>query len=493
MLGERINSVRVLPKRLRRPRPSRGRRLGPLGAARHAAPAYLIAGAGLVDRRRARRLGMQLNPDEAQVKDIPGSGAAIAGRELLADAGITPGVMKPFEVLVEHGGQRRRRSLAKLRARPGIVGATAPPRGTAGRTRLLEAFPPTDGDSLPGPGDRRPRRDRARRGPTARSAASPPRTATSSRPSTRNFPYVLAFVVLLTLLLLARAFRSLVLPLKAGVLNLSRSRPPTGSSCSSSSRGTARAIWNVARDPVDHPLDPADDLRLPVRALDGLRGLHADAGCARPTTRPAPHDKAIALGLARTGKLVTSAALILMFAFLVLSSSPGFDIKAVRDRRSPPGSSSTPPSSAPCSSPRSCDSSAAGTGGCPTGRASPSGSRAGSRYHRSRPKVRSTPGAGEEAHTARRAWGNSSGVDGTATRYRQTSRATPSSRTQDLAGMWVPRTQPPLRKACRNSYSNCTPFPHPCSPESRPRPRNSLASSFSPAARPASSSGCPSL
>ena len=38
-------------------------------------------------------------------------------------------------------------------------------------------------------------------------------------------------------------------------------------------------------------------------------------------------DRAIELGLARTGKLVTSAALILMLAFLVLSSSPGYEIK----------------------------------------------------------------------------------------------------------------------------------------------------------------------
>jgi RND superfamily putative drug exporter len=38
-------------------------------------------------------------------------------------------------------------------------------------------------------------------------------------------------------------------------------------------------------------------------------------------------DQAIELGLSRTGKLVTSAALILMFAFLVLSSSPGYEIK----------------------------------------------------------------------------------------------------------------------------------------------------------------------
>ena len=36
---------------------------------------------------------------------------------------------------------------------------------------------------------------------------------------------------------------------------------------------------------------------------------------------------AVSLGLARTGKLVTSAALVLMFAFLVLSTSPGTDTK----------------------------------------------------------------------------------------------------------------------------------------------------------------------
>ena len=35
-----------------------------------------------------------------------------------------------------------------------------------------------------------------------------------------NFPYVLAFVMILTLILLARAFRSIVLPIKAVFLNL---------------------------------------------------------------------------------------------------------------------------------------------------------------------------------------------------------------------------------------------------------------------------------
>ncbi len=36
---------------------------------------------------------------------------------------------------------------------------------------------------------------------------------------------------------------------------------------------------------------------------------------------------AVGLGLARTGSLVTSAALVLMFAFFVLSLGPGTDIK----------------------------------------------------------------------------------------------------------------------------------------------------------------------
>jgi RND superfamily putative drug exporter len=35
----------------------------------------------------------------------------------------------------------------------------------------------------------------------------------------------------------------------------------------------------------------------------------------------------VSLGLARTGSLVTSAALVLMFAFFVLSTSPGTDVK----------------------------------------------------------------------------------------------------------------------------------------------------------------------
>ena len=56
-------------------------------------------------------------------------------------------------------------------------------------------------------------------------------------------------------------------------------------------------------------------------------------------------------GIGRTGRLVTSAALILFFAFAALASAPGTDIK-VFATASASASSSTRRSCAPCSCPR---------------------------------------------------------------------------------------------------------------------------------------------
>ena len=103
VLGTRINSVRVLPRRLLdRGHPEDGC-WGRWARFVMRRP-ITVAAVGLVIVAVLAGLGIQLNPSEAQVKDFPGTGAAIAGRQMLADAGITPGVMKPFDVLVENGG-----------------------------------------------------------------------------------------------------------------------------------------------------------------------------------------------------------------------------------------------------------------------------------------------------------------------------------------------------------------------------------------------------
>src|SRR3989440_6329971 len=123
-LGTRINSVRVLPKRLvDRGHPEDGawgrwarfvlRRPWPVAIAGIAIVAVLAG------------LGTQMNPNEAQLKNFPGTGTAIAGRTQLAAAGITPGVMKPLDVLVEHGGNAQAVA-AELPPLRGIVRASAP-------------------------------------------------------------------------------------------------------------------------------------------------------------------------------------------------------------------------------------------------------------------------------------------------------------------------------------------------------------------------------
>ena len=85
-------------------------------------------------------------------------------------------------------------------------------------------------------------------------------------------------------------------------------------------------IWGV---PATHSIREF----VPILVFAFLFGLSMDYEVFMLTRMREIYDEtgdtetAISLGLARTGKLVTSAALVLMFAFFVLSSSPGVDIK----------------------------------------------------------------------------------------------------------------------------------------------------------------------
>jgi RND superfamily putative drug exporter len=127
--------------------------------------------------------------------------------------------------------------------------------------------------------------------------------------------------------LLARAFRSLLLPLKAVILNLVSLGAAYGIIVFIFQQGHgSQAIWGV---PATQSIIPW----IPLMIFAFLYGLSMDYEVFMLTRMREAYDEtgdtkiAIQLGLARTGKLVTSAALVLMFAFLVLSSSPGTDIK----------------------------------------------------------------------------------------------------------------------------------------------------------------------
>ena len=323
-LGTRINSVRLLPKRFvdsGHPEDGWWGRWAML-VMRRPLPVAVI---GVAIVGTLVFYGVQLNPSEAQVKDFPGSGDAIVGRATLANAGISAGVMKPFDILVE-GGRSTAPIVAKLRATPGIAGAVAPPDWRKGSSSIVEAFATTDGASKPVRSTiKRVRAVLDGTGGTLGGVAAEDRDFVKAVYS--NFPYVLGFVVLLTFILLSRAFRSLVLALKAVVLNLVSLAAAYGIIVIVFQLGHgSQAIWGVH---ATHAIIPW----IPLMIFAFLFGLSMDYEVFMLTRMREAFDetgdtkRAIALGLSRTGKLVTSAALVLMFAFFVLASGPGVDIK----------------------------------------------------------------------------------------------------------------------------------------------------------------------
>ncbi len=325
VLGERINSVRLMPKRfVDRGHPEDGawgrwarfvlRRPWAVASVGTAIVAVLVV------------LGVQLNPNESQLKNFPGTGTAIAGRTLLADAGISPGVMKPFVTLVEQGGNAQAVATAE-RGVPGIVGATVPPGPGwhRGPDTLVEAFPAIDG-AAPGIQGVIDRVNNALQGTEGTLGGVPAVDRDFVHAVYGNFPYVLAFVLVLTLVLLTRAFRSVVLPIKAALLNLVSLGAAFGIVVFIFQMGHGSSLWNITAT-------QAITAWIPLMIFAFLFGLSMDYEVFMLTRMREAYDetgstnRAIELGLSRTGKLVTSAALILMFAFLVLSSSPGFEIK----------------------------------------------------------------------------------------------------------------------------------------------------------------------
>src|SRR5262245_38555911 len=325
VLGERINSVRMLPKRMvDRGHPEDG------GWGRWARfvlrRPWAVAGVGMAIVTVLVVLGIQLNPNESQLKNFPGTGTAIAGRTLLADAAISPGVMKPFATLVEHGGNAQVVA-AKERSVPGIVGATVPPGPGwhRGQDTIVEAFPAIDG-AAPGIQGIIDRANTALQGTDATLAGVPAVDRDFVHAVYGSFPYVLAFVLVLTLVLLTRAFRSIVLPIKAVLLNLVSLGATFGIIVFIFQQGHGSSLWNITAT-------QAITAWIPVMIFAFLFGLSMDYEVFMLSRMREAYDetgstnRAIELGLARTGKLVTSAALILMFAFLVLSSSPGYEIK----------------------------------------------------------------------------------------------------------------------------------------------------------------------
>ena len=142
-----------------------------------------------------------------------------------------------------------------------------------------------------------------------------------------RFPYVIAVIAFITFLLLMRTFRSILLPLKAVVLNLISLAAVMGLATWFWQEGNgSQAIFGIEAT-------GAMTFWLPPLIFAFLFGLSMDyevfilSRMREEYDRSGSTQAAVVRGIGRTGRLVTSAALILFFAFAALASAPGTDIK----------------------------------------------------------------------------------------------------------------------------------------------------------------------
>jgi len=288
---------------------------------------WLAAGAALLALGLFTAPVLDLRIGQAGVNSLASSGPAFDTVTELRQAAVGTGVLTPIEVLVPEG--QAPAAVAAARAvsgvRTAVVGASR--NGTA-VVDVLPRAETVDSDGTVVVDAVRTAVQQATGGPVGVTGAG----ATVQDYGTAvydNFPYVLLIIAAITFILLVRTFRSVLLPLKAVLLNLVSLAAVFGSVVFFWQQGHgSQAVFGVA--PTG-----AITFWLPVIIFAFLFGLSMDyevfilARMREEYDATGSTSAAVIGGLGRTGRLVTSAALILFFAFAALASAPGTDIKVL--------------------------------------------------------------------------------------------------------------------------------------------------------------------
>jgi RND superfamily putative drug exporter len=264
---------------------------------------------------------------------LAASGSAREGLDMLTSSGLgTPG-FQPHMILVS-GGKDPNAVATAAASVPGMATAVVPSgpgwAAPAPGTSVVVGLSTLEPDSSAG-------RDQIDALRTAVRAVGGPGTAAvgGSRAGSAdfvsavygNFPLMIALVVVITFILLARAFRSLVLPLKAVVLNVISV---------AAAYGILVLVWQDGHgSKLIFGIDATGAILewIPLMVFAFLFGLSMDyevfilARMREEYDKTGNTDLAVVRAMGRTGRLVTSAALILFCAFLVLGTSPGPIIK----------------------------------------------------------------------------------------------------------------------------------------------------------------------
>jgi RND superfamily putative drug exporter len=261
-----------------------------------------------------------------------GGGPAAAAFHQIEREGVPSGVVFPVQLLA-HGGDAGAAQAIKIAAEtPGVYTVLAPPSASfrQGQDTLLSVIPSHEGNTSAG---------KALIGTLRRSLANVPggvevggntaEVADFNNAVYGNFALMLGVLALLTFVLLARAFRSVVLALKAVILNVISL---------GASYGFLVLFWQEGHGSnLVYGVPAIGAIRefIPIIAFAFLFGLSMDyevfvlARIREEYDRTGSTTGAVVGALARTGRLVTCAALIIAVSLLSLSVNPDIVVRLI--------------------------------------------------------------------------------------------------------------------------------------------------------------------
>ena len=266
---------------------------------------------------------------EVRPTSVARSGSAEQGLVRLERAGFPAGVIQPMEILVPDRDQTAALT-AGLQRIPGVDTVVAPsgPGWRNGGSELVDVLPtyPTSSstDEATVASVRSTVADLAS---GAQVAGDGPEEADVVHAYYSRFPLIIAVLALISLLALARAFRSPVLAVKAVLLNVLSVGAAYGALVLVWQHGYgSQALWGIPSSGVVVDFVPLVlfaflfglSMDYEVFILSRIKEAH-DAGHST--------DEAVIEGLGRTGRLVTSAAIILFLAFAALAAGPSVPVK----------------------------------------------------------------------------------------------------------------------------------------------------------------------
>ncbi len=291
---------------------------------------WLAAGAGMAVILALALAATNLQLGAADANTIAKGGPAEQGLKQLESAGIGEGSILPHEILVDGSATEARSVAGDLNQVDGIHGAVAPPgpEWNRGGTHIVEAIPVPDSGTSEGHDTLSAVRDTAHAaGTNVRVGGGPAANQDFIDAVYGSFPLMIALIAITTFILLARAFRSLLLPLKAIILNVLSVAAAWGVLVLVWQDGHgSEAIWGIQAT-------GSIQSWMPLIIFAFLFGLSMDyevfilSRMREEYDRTGSTSTAVVQGIGRTGRLVTSAALILFLAFTSMASGPDTGVK----------------------------------------------------------------------------------------------------------------------------------------------------------------------